>query len=149
MTSQFFIPPIRQRHPLQANWLVFTTFRSICNIWYRVNINGFLSDKFQPTRGVRQGDPLSPMLFIMAQQVLSFNIRKLEARGSITPYKMGRNVTAISHLFYADDMLVFTNGRKRSVEALMGLLREYELSAGQKANRQKSGCLPSKRIQGR
>lgn len=61
---------------------------------------------------------------------------------------MGRHVIPISHLFYADDMLVFTNGRKRSLKALIELLQAYELSSGQKVNLDESGFYPSKRIQG-
>lgn len=124
-------------------------YRSICNIWYRVNVNGILSDKFRSSRGVRQGDPLSPLLFILAQQILSFNIRKLEARGSLIPYKLGRNVQSISHLFYADDMLLFTNGRKSSVKEFILLLKAYELSSGQQVNLEKSGFYPSKWVHGR
>lgn len=60
-------------------------YHSLCNIWYRVNINGFLSDKFHSTRGVRQGDPISPLLFIIAHQVLSANFKRLESQGAVKP----------------------------------------------------------------
>lgn len=38
----------------------------LCSIWYSISINGFKSSQFQSSRGVRQGDPLSPLLFILA-----------------------------------------------------------------------------------
>lgn len=63
-------------------------YHSLCNIWYRVNINSFLSDKFHSTRGVRQGDPISPLLFIIAHQVLSANFKRLESQGAVKPYRM-------------------------------------------------------------
>lgn len=63
---------------------------------------------FRSSRGVRQG-LIAPLLFILAQQILSLNLKKLEATGEMKPYKLGRNVDSISHLFYADDMLIFTN----------------------------------------
>lgn len=66
-------------------------YRTICNVWYKVTVNGFLSTKFRSTRGVRQGDPLSPLLFILAQQILSFNLKRLEISGSISAYKLGHN----------------------------------------------------------
>lgn len=73
--------------------------RSICNVWYKVTVNGFLSSKFRSSRGVRQGDPLSPLLFILAQLILSFNLNQLGASGAILPYKLGRMVQPISYLF--------------------------------------------------
>lgn len=48
-------------------------YRSICNIQYRIRVNGLFSDEFNSSRGMRQGDLLSPLLFIIAQHVLSFN----------------------------------------------------------------------------
>lgn len=74
-------------------------YRSICNVWYKVTVNGFLSSKFRSSRGVRQGDPLSPLLFILAQLILSFNLNQLGASGAILPYKLGRMVQPISYLF--------------------------------------------------
>lgn len=121
-------------------------YRSICNIWYKVNVNGFLSSNFKLSRGVRQGDLLSPLLFIVAQQVLSYNLSRLETKGAIRPYNLGRNVASISHLFYADDMLVFSNGHARSIAKLKQMLSEYEKSSGQKINFEKIGFYPSKLI---
>lgn len=62
---------------------------------------------------------------------------------------MGRNVKTISHLFYADDMFLFTNSQLRSVGCLKTLLRLYEESSGQQINFSKSGFYPSKLIQRR
>lgn len=59
---------------------------------------------------------------------------------------MGRNVEPISHLFYADDMLLFTNGKLRSLKNLRKLLQWYEKSSGQQINLQKSACFPGKSI---
>lgn len=113
-------------------------YRHLCSIWYTININDFQSSQFRSSRGVRQGDPLSPMLFILSQQILSFNIQKLETEGKLQPYRMGRNVKPASHFFYADDMLVFSNGRLRALRHLKRLLNQYEASSGQQINLQKS-----------
>lgn len=112
-------------------------YRSICNIRYRVCVNEFYSEEFGSTRGVWQGDPLSPLLFINAHQVLSFNLNKQSTEGTIKLYKLVRNMESISHLFYADDMLIFTNGRVRSLKALRRLMNRYEEPSDQQINLQK------------
>lgn len=90
-------------------------FRTLHNIWYSVSINGVLGLQFLSSGGVRQGDPLSPLLFIMARQILSFNLKRREQNAYITPYKMGKRVTVVSHLLSTNDMFLFTNVRIRSV----------------------------------
>lgn len=84
--------------------------------------------------------------FIIAQEILTLNIQFLERRGDLNYYRIGRGGLQISHLFYADDMLLFTNAKKRSIANLMQLLRKYEKSSGQEIRFEKSGFYPSKRI---
>lgn len=80
-------------------------YRNICNIWCQFRINGETHGHFRSFRGVRQGDPLSPLLFALAQQVLSSSLKNLISAGAIYNYKVGRNTLHISHLFYADECL--------------------------------------------
>lgn len=94
-------------------------FRTVNNIWYSVNISGVLSPQFTSSSGVRQGDPLSPHLFIMAQQILSFNLKKKVQNAEIIPYKLGRRVDVILHLLFADDMLIFSIGRQMSLRCVI------------------------------
>lgn len=105
---------------------------NIANICYSFRINGEIAGNFCSTRGIRQGDPLSPLLFVLAQQVLSFNLKKRIDQLSMTPYKIGRNEISLSHLFYADDV------SDNLLRSLMQLLQSYELSLGQQINRNKS-----------
>lgn len=111
---------------------------NICNIWYSFRIYGEYYDSFRSFRGVRQGDPLSPLLFVLAQQVLSNNLKRLTTQLDIKPYHIGQNEKPITHLFHVDDVLLFTNGAARSLRTLMSLLREYQASSGQQINIQKS-----------
>lgn len=124
-------------------------YRAINDIQYKIGINGENSPEFQSTRGVRQGDPLSPLLFIMMHQLFSFNLKKLERMGSLQPYKPGRSIQPISHLLFADDVLIFSNCRIRSLRCLRDLLQRYERSSGQKINLEKSSIFVSKHINGR
>lgn len=76
---------------------------------------------------------------MLAQQVLSVNINRRIMQGHIVPYQAGRHVLNISHLLYADDVLIFTNGSSRYLTALMALLRSYERSSEQLISTEKSG----------
>lgn len=113
-------------------------FRNICSIAYSFYINGEIVGRVNATRGVRQGDPLSPLLFVLAQQVLSLNLQKLINTGRIGSYKVGRNEMSLSHLLYAEAVLLFTNGSSRSLHAPMGLLHSYEKSSRQSVSLEKS-----------
>lgn len=59
---------------------------------------------------MRQGDPLSPLLFVLAQQILTASLKAQISKSLITGYKVGSGEQTISHLLYADDVLIFTNG---------------------------------------
>lgn len=113
-------------------------YRNICDIWYSLKINGEYTGNFRSFRGVRQGDPLSPLLFVLAQQILSTNLKRAIQRNSVTSYSIGRQDHPISYLFYADDVLIFTNGSARSLHNFISLIQTYELSSGQQVNMQKS-----------
>lgn len=113
--------------------------RLLNNMSYTIKVNGENHGFFKSSRGVRQGDPLSPLLFIIAQEILSFNIRRAIEEGQITGYNCGRDTLATSHLFYADDSLLFCNGGRKSVRTLRGILKAYEDSSGQLVSLDKSG----------
>lgn len=74
-------------------------YRNICNIWYSFKINGEYYCSFRSFCGVRQGDPLSPLLFMLAQQVMSNNLKRLTTQLDIKPHHIGRNEKPITHLF--------------------------------------------------
>lgn len=88
--------------------------------------------------GVRQGDPLSPILFVLAQQFVSSNLKARIQQGNVLPYKMGRNILSIFHLFYANDVLVFSNVSQSSLTSLMDLFHVYQLVSGQLISNPKS-----------
>ncbi|GJU10751.1 ribonuclease H [Tanacetum coccineum] len=80
------------------------------------NINGQVSGHVTPTRGLRQGDSISPYIFVMCTEVLSFMIRKSVMESHIHGVKDCRGAPEISHLFLADDNIFFT---RSSVEERM------------------------------
>jgi hypothetical protein len=103
-----------------------------------ISVNGKMHGYFNCTRGVRQGDPLSPLLFCIAEEVLSRNLSKLVVDGQLRSFKGTRNVPVPSHCLYADDVLVFCNGRQSNLVALKHLFSRYAMASGQVVNGSKS-----------
>nr|ABN09154.1 RNA-directed DNA polymerase (Reverse transcriptase) [Medicago truncatula] len=73
-------------------------------------INGSQQGYFSCSRGVRQGDPLSPLLFCLAEDVLSRSLTKLVEQGKLKQMRGTRNCLVPSHILYADDIMIFCNG---------------------------------------
>ncbi|XP_026451256.1 uncharacterized protein LOC113351500 [Papaver somniferum] len=104
-----------------------------------VLVNGGPFGFFGVGRGFRQGDPLSPILFILAEEVLRRNISKMVQEGKIQAMVTRGNFQP-SHLMFADDIFIFCNGHKKSLDNLMNLLSKYQNSSGKVVNRNKSKC---------
>lgn len=69
--------------------------------------NGEKSECFRPERGIRQGDPLSPYLFVLCMDKLGHMIDKAVQSKSWCPLLPARDGPSISHLFFADDLILF------------------------------------------
>jgi len=86
-----------------------------------VAINGKQHEFFSFSRGVIQGDPLSPLLLYIAEDVLSRGITKLVEEGKVELIKGSRHQTIPSHTLYADDVMVFCKGKLSCIQALKTL----------------------------
>ena len=89
---------------------------------FYVAINGELAGFFKGKKGLRQGDPLSPYLFLFVMEVLSNLIVKAARAGRIRPHPKCSD-PELTHLLFADDLLIFSNGSRWS---LGGCLLYYE-----------------------
>lgn len=97
----------------------------ICFSHGSVLINGEISGYFAPSCGLRQGNPLSPFLFIIAEEFLSLNISKLVNEGSIKPIFSSISCPPIYHLMFADDILIFFSAILSNAAKLAKLLSLY------------------------
>jgi hypothetical protein len=105
---------------------------------YTVLVNDNVTDTIKPGRGLRQGDPLSPYLFIICAEGLTTLIKHAEARGDIHRVKICRNAPIISHLLFADDCFLFFKANVNEAAAMKNILATYEAASGQAINFQKS-----------
>ncbi|XP_071713621.1 uncharacterized protein [Rutidosis leptorrhynchoides] len=101
-------------------------------------INGSPTSEFNLKRGVRQGDPLSPFLFIIAAEGLNILTKMAVERGMYKGVEVGKDKVVISHLQYADDTIFFGEWSRRNARNLMYLLECFEWASGLKVNYNKS-----------
>lgn len=86
----------------------------ISTVSFSILLNGTPYGFFKPLRGLRQGDPLSPFLFILGAKVLSRLFAQAEGRGELHGIKVARQSSTISHLLFADDLMVFFRASRGS-----------------------------------
>jgi hypothetical protein len=118
----------------------------VSSSWFSVVMNGTSKGFFKACRGLRQGDPLSPYLLILVEEVFSRLLRKKVQDGTIGHYLQPRKGPLISHLLYADDMVIFSTGRKKDVRSILEVLDIYAQWSGQVVNASKSSIFFSNRI---
>ena len=127
-------------------------WRLISNVWFSVVVNGASYGLFKSSQGLSQGDPLSPALFIIGAEVLSRSLNKLQSHQGFQGFRVPRGCPLVSHLGYADDVLVFSSASVKSLRLVKQVLSEYEAVFGQRINERKSYFLvhpkvsPSKRL---
>lgn len=96
---------------------------------FTVGYNGTVQGYFKSKRGLRQGDPLSPYLFVLAMNCLSIMLDKAAAEGRFgCHYKCKES--KLTHLCFADDFLIFTEGSYESVQGVLDVLRDFESKSG-------------------
>ncbi|XP_049396567.1 uncharacterized protein LOC125860610 [Solanum stenotomum] len=121
-----------------AEVIIDMVWRIISNNWYSMLVNGITHGFFQSSRGLKQGDPLSLTLFIIAAEVLSRGLNNLHRDESKKGYGLPKWSSEINHLSYADDTILFGSGDRGSIIKMIRILMEYELVSGQKVNKSKS-----------
>lgn len=103
-----------------------------------VLVNGSPTFEFTCGKGLRQGDPISPFLFIMVMEALSGIIKKACSIGSFHGVSLPRDGPVISHLLYADDAMVMGEWSESNFVCLKRMLRVFHLCSGLRINIQKS-----------
>ncbi|XP_026399356.1 uncharacterized protein LOC113295223 [Papaver somniferum] len=119
----------------------------VSTVSFSVMLNGVPGDQFWPTRGLIQGDPLYPYLFIFCMDVLSKNLMYAEAKNLIKGIKVTQNAPTVSHLFFADDCLIFTKANPKEVRVLNSILEKFSKASGQAINFDKSAMAFSKKTE--
>jgi hypothetical protein len=113
---------------------------------YSILLNGNKMHPFKPTHGLRQGDPLSPYLFILFMEKLSIAINNYVHQGDWDPIRMSATSPHLSHLLFADDVLLFTKAKKSQIKFIKDLFDHFSKASGLKINLSKSRAFYSSGI---
>jgi hypothetical protein len=128
-----FLLAVLRKFGFAERWVVLIQ-ACISSCSYSVVFQGIVKGYFIPSRGLRQGDPLSPSLFILAQDVLSraliHGIKKEELF-------VTTRAACPSHLMFADDIVIFANAKRKSIVNFMTVLDQYQRCSGQKLQLEK------------
>jgi hypothetical protein len=116
----------------------------VTTVKYSVLINGEATGRICPSRGLRQGDPLSPYLFLLCTEALSAQLTKAERIGLLIGVPTSPRGPRINHLFFADDSLLFCRATPAEWHRLEGILELYERASGQMLNRDKTSIFFSR-----
>lgn len=104
----------------------------------KVLVNGNPTGEFALERRLRQRDPLSPFLFLLAAEGLNLMTKRAVERGLLKATEIGRNRIQISHIQYADDTMFIVGGEIENARAIKWLLKNFELALGLSVNFDKS-----------
>ncbi|XP_019190293.1 PREDICTED: uncharacterized protein LOC109184710 [Ipomoea nil] len=127
---------------LERGWVEMIML-CVTSVNYSIMVNGDVAGRGRPTRGIRQGDPLLPYLFIICAEGLSILLQQAEARGDIHSVRVVRGAPTITHLFFADDSLLFFRANEREVLTVKECLEIYSMASGQLINFEKSSAIYS------
>lgn len=109
-------------------------YSCINRVEFSLPLNGRILESIKQKRGLRQGDLLSLILFILGSETLSRLLAKEEVVGNLHGIKVVRNAPAITHLMNADNLLVMSRARLIEVEVYQKCFDTYCSWSGQMVN---------------
>ena len=132
-----FIKCMLMRYNFPNN-IIELVLSCISSVSTSILFNGGSLEPFYPTRGIRQGDPLSPYIFILCMDFLGQLIQeKCEAK-VWSPVKASRSGPSFSHLFFADDLMLFAKANAENCMAIRDVLDTFSSLSGQTVSDEKS-----------
>jgi hypothetical protein len=115
--------------------------KCVTSVSFSVLFNGEQLQEFKPTRGIRQGDPISPYLFLLCVEGFS---SMLKGENGVQGIQIVQTAPKINHLLFADDSLLFFKATTSEARMVQDSISKYCNASGQKVNLAKSSIFFSK-----
>jgi hypothetical protein len=119
---------------LYVNWVK----ECITSPRFTLALNGTLVGYFKGRKGLGQGDPLSPYLFVIATEGLSWLLEEAAIHNPLFDFHPKCSSLKLTHLYFVDDLFIFSSASCDSIKVIKDVLKEFEELAGLKANSAKS-----------
>ncbi|GJX40419.1 RNA-directed DNA polymerase, eukaryota, reverse transcriptase zinc-binding domain protein, partial [Tanacetum coccineum] len=132
-----FLFEVMNKMGFTLNWIAWVK-ATLTSSRASVLLNGAPTEEFDVQRGLRQGDPLSPFLFVLAMEGFHVGISEAYRAGVFQGVSIGSSDIRISHLLYADDAILLCDWGVQNARQIIRMLRVFQLASGLKINLNKS-----------
>lgn len=138
-----YLEKLMERMGFCPRWIALV-MSCVKMVTYSIKVNGEPMGMIHPERGIRQGDPLSPFLFLLCTEGVHALIKHSARIGDLKGFSLCKRGPKLTHLFFADDSLLFCRTTYEDCNNILKLLAEYESLSGQKIDKDKTAIFFSK-----
>lgn len=138
-----FLRRMMEKMGFDSRWINLI-MQYVSTVSYKIKVNGELTEEIIPTRGLRQGGPLSPYLFLICAEGFSELLNAAEREGKLEGVTICQGALSVTHLLFAYDSLLLLKADDRNANHLQHVLQLYEDCSGQVINKEKSSVLFSR-----
>ncbi len=132
-----FLESIMLKMGFNSKWISLM-MECVWTVSYSVLINGEPRGYFHPSKGLRQGDPISPYLFLLCAEGLSALLAQASQTKTIQGLSISRGGPQLTHIFFVDDSVLFCRPNMQKCNAILEILRKYEKASRQQVNQDKT-----------